>query len=421
MKNSEKAILLGIAGIGIFVLAFLYVMKPNVEAYQQKQQEAQQLQARLQELQAKQADRDKYLADTEKYNQEFEEVLTHFPADLNQEITVMFLDGIKKDNDMDFSKVELGEEELFYTLGTNGADATLDGATATAGATTEAASTDDAASTDAASTEAASTEATTAAASGALVEGEAPIDDSAYNCFRAEFPMDYYGSYASLKNVIDYIDAYQDRMTINSIDITYDSDNDVYEGAMTMYCYAVRSGDRPERSIELNNVETGVDNIFIGNGSVQGESESSGLNKYDENDGAAIENSYDFYAMLNPSTSDVSAKVVGQNGAGKEASVITNSDNSVSTLSYDFYEKDGKNYCKYTLDGTSYEAEVTSAEDVKILLQSSARKGDDDKVGIRVTVRNTTSLPVYVKVSGDDSVSARVDVTSKTGSVKVYK
>ncbi|MCM1179075.1 MAG: hypothetical protein NC347_02370 [Clostridium sp.] len=420
MKNSEKAILLGIAGIGIFVLALLYVMKPNVEAYQQKQQEAQQLQARLQELQAKQADRDKYLADTEKYNQEFEEVLTHFPADLNQEITVMFLDGIKKDNDMDFSKVELGEEELFYTLGTNGADATLDGAAATAGTTTEAASTE-AASTDAASTEAASTEATTATASGDLVEGEAPIDDSAYNCFRAEFPMDYYGSYASLKNVIDYIDAYQDRMTINSIDITYDSDNDVYEGAMTLFCYAVRSGDRPERSIELNDVETGVDNIFIGNGSVQGESESSGLNKYDENDGAAIENSYDFYAMLNPSTSDVSAKVVGQNGAGKEASVITNSDNSVSTLSYDFYEKDGKNYCKYTLDGTSYEAEVTSAEDVKILLQSSARKGDDDKVGIRVTVRNTTSLPVYVKVSGDDSVSARVDVTSKTGSVKVYK
>ncbi|MDE6434251.1 MAG: hypothetical protein K2L07_08475 [Lachnospiraceae bacterium] len=410
MKDSEKTILLSIAGIAIIVLSAIYVMKPNIEEYQKKQQEAQQLQARLQELQAKQADREKYLEDTEKYNKEFEEVLNYFPADLNQEITVMFLDGIKKDNEMDFSKVQLGEEELFYTLGSNGADATLGGTTDSTG-TTEATS-------EAESTEEATTE---AAASGELAEGEAPIDDSAYNCFRAEFPMEYYGSYSSLKNVIDYIDAYQDRITINSIDITYKAENDVYEGNMTMYCYAVRSGDRPERSIELNDVETGVDNIFIGTGSIQGEAESDGLNKYDENDGAAIESNYDFYAMLNPSTSDVSAKVVGQNGAGKEASVITNSDNSVSTLSYDFYEKDGKNYCKYTLDGTSYEAEVTSAEDIKILLQSSARKGDDDKVGIRVTVRNTTSLPVYVKVSGDDSVSARVDVTGKTGSVKVYK
>lgn len=421
MKDSEKAILLGLAGIAVLVLSIIYVMKPNIEKYQEKQQEAQQLQARLSELQAKQADRDKYIEDTEKYNKEFEEVLNGFPADLNQEITVMFLDGIKKDNEMAFSKVQLGEEELFYTLGSNGADATLGtGENATAGTTT--AGTTEAASTEAATTQAATTQsATTQAAGGNLVEGEAPIDDSAYNCFRAEFPMDYYGSYDSLKNVIDYIDGYQDRMTINSIDIKYNTENDVYEGAMTLYCYAVRSSERPERSIELNDVETGVDNIFIGSGSIQGGSESDGLNKYDENDGAAIENNYDFYAMLNPSTSDVSAKVVGQNGSGKEASVITNSDNSVSTLSYDFYEKDGKNYCKYTLDGTSYEAEVTSAEDVKILLQSSARKGDDDKVGIRVTIRNTTSLPVYVKVSGDDSVSARVDVASKTGSVKVYK
>lgn len=419
MKDSEKAALLGLAGVAIIVLAIIYVMKPNIDTYKQKQQEAQQLQTRLQELQTKQADREKYLEDTDKYNKEFDEVLNCFPADLNQEITVVFLDGIKKDNEMAFSKVQLGEEELFYTLGSNGADATLGTGnnTSSTGATTEAASTENT------TTEAASTESTTteAAASDTLVEGDAPVDDSAYNCFRAEFPMDYYGSYESLKNVIDYIDGYQDRMTINSIDIKYNTENDKYEGALTLYCYAVRSGDRPERSIELNDVETGVDNIFIGNGSIQGEAESDGLNKYDENDGAAIENSYDFYAMLNPSTSDVSAKVIGQNGAGKEASVITNSDNSVSTLSYDFYEKDGKNYCKYTLDGTSYEAEVTSAEDVKILLQSSARKGDDDKVGIRVTIRNTTSLPVYVKVSGDDSVSARVDVASKTGSVKVYK
>ena len=64
---------------------------------------------------------------------------------------------------------------------------------------------------------------------------------------------------------------------------------------------------------------------------------------------------------------------------------------------------------------------MTSAEDIKVLLQSSARKNDDDEVGIRVTIRNTTSLPVYVKVSGDDSVSPRVDIASKSGSVKVYK
>ena len=96
-------------------------------------------------------------------------------------------------------------------------------------------------------------------------------------------------------------------------------------------------------------------------------------------------------------------------------------DNTISSITYDFYEKDGKTYCKYTLDNSmSYEAEVTSAEDVKLLIQSSERKNDEDMVAAKVVIRNSTSLPIYVKVSGDDTVSPRVTV-AKSGSVKVYQ
>lgn len=419
LKDSEKMALLILVGVAAVVLVFMYVAKPNYEEVQTINTEITQLQARLAELNQKQANREQYVADTEKYNSDFEDLLNAFPADMNQEITIMFLDGIKTDNDFSLESLEMGEKEQFYTLGQGGGDASLDAAsTDTAGATTETGTT------EAGTTEATTTEATTTAAAtdGGLEEGTIAGDDAAYKCYRAVFPISYYGSYASLKDVINYVAGYSDRMTINTLDVTYDSDNDVYSGDLELYCYSVESSERPERQIDLNEVEIGVDNIF--DTSIQGGSSGSdsSLNKYDENDGAALENNYDFYAMLNSATSDVSAKIVGQNGTGKEASVISNADNGVSTLTFDFYEKDGKNYCKYTLDdSTSYEAEVTSAEDIKILLQSSARKNDDDEVGIRVTIRNTTSLPVYVKVSGDDSVSPRVDIASKSGSVKVYK
>ena len=208
-------------------------------------------------------------------------------------------------------------------------------------------------------------------------------------------------------------------MTVNSLSISY-TDADTYEGSMDIFCYSVEGESRPERSIDLNQVEIGVDNIFGGSAGASGSS-SSTLNKYDENDGADIETNYDFYTMVNAASSDVSAKVVGQNGAGKDSSVISNSDNSISTVKYEIYELDGKNYCKYTLDNqNSYEAEITSAEDVKLLIQSSARKNDDDQVKVKITIDNQTALPVYVKVSGDDSVSPRVSIT-KTGLVKVYQ
>ena len=208
-------------------------------------------------------------------------------------------------------------------------------------------------------------------------------------------------------------------MTVNSLSIEQLEDGS-YQGGMNVMCYSVEGESRPERSIDLSQVEIGVDNIFGGGDSSSTDAGTS-LSKYNENDGAAIETSYDFYTMVSSATSDVSAKVVGQNGTGKESSVISNSDNSISTIKYEIYEKDGKNYCKYTLDDQqSYEAEITSAEDVKILIQSSERKNDDDLVKVKISVNNDTSLPVYIKVSGDDTVSPRVSIT-KNGLVKVYQ
>jgi len=409
LKDSEKSILLVLAGIAILVVSVLYVMKPNYESVQTTEQECIALRERLNYLLAKDAQREEFKKGAEDYEKAFTEKMDEFAPDLNQEVTVMFLQGIKDDNDFGIDSVSLGQPEEFYTLGLNGTDASLG-------------TTDTAATTEATSTEAASTEAATDAASAGLTEGASDAPENTYVCYRADFPLSYKGTYESLKDVIDYVNNFNYRMTINSIDIAYTGEETqeyAYSGNIDLKCYAIMSADRPQSSMEMEDVETGVDNIFVGEGGSTTSNDSS-LTKYDENDGAAIVNNYDFYAMLNPSTSDVSAKVVGQNGTGKEASVISNSDNNISTLSYDFYENGGKNYCKYTLDGTEYEAEVTSAEDIKILLQSSARKDEEDKVGIKVTIRNSTSLPVYVKISGDDAVSARVKIASKTGSVKVY-
>ena len=397
LGDSEKSLLMGLLGIAIVVLGIMYLIKPNWDDTQRIKAECVQLQDRLTLLQQKEARRDEYLAGIDEYETAFQEKLDGFASDLNQEVTIMFLEGIKDSNDFKISNLSLGEPEQFYTLGYAGGDATLD-TSASSEDTTEA-----------------TTEETT------LTEGDA-IDESEYNCYRASFPVEYSGSYASLKDVVRYVNEFEKRMTIDSIDISYEADTDTYSGELNMMLYAVISSDRPETSMELNDVEIGTDNIFQGEVGEGSSSSDASMTKYDDNDGASIESNYDFYAMLNPSSSDVSAKVVGQNGTGKEASVISNSDNDVTTLTFDFYEKDGKNYCKYTLgNSVSYEAEVTSAEDIKLLIQSSARKNDDDKVGIKVTIRNTTSLPVYVKVAGDDSVSPRVDIASKSGSVKVYK
>ncbi len=420
LNDTYKALILGAIGILAGFFSFMYVAQPNYDKMNTLKSENVQLKQRLAELETKQADRERYIAETEEYNTEYDSILNSFPADLNQEITIMFVQGIRENYDFNAQTLTMGEKEQFYTLGMGGGDTALDGTTGTT----------DAAATDTATTEAATGDASTEASTDASTEAATTSTDSVlataepapvYDCYRALFPMEYEGSYESIKDVVSYVDNYADRMTINSINIEYDAENDLYSGSVEMFCYSIEGEDRPERTVDLDDVETGVNNIFNSGASVSSTVEST-MSKYDDTEGSAIETQYDFYTMLNPASSDVSAKMVGQNGAGKDASILSNGDNSVSTITYDFYEQDGKTYCKYTLDNEkSYEAEVTSAEDVKLLIKSSARKDGDDKVGVRVTINNTSSLPVYVKVSGDDSASPRVTVAGKSGSVKVYK
>ena len=406
MTNSTKSALLVIIGILICGASILYFAKPNFDERQSIEAECVSLQTRLDDLLRKEADRPKYEAGIVEYEQKYQDVLAGFPADLNQEITIMFMQGIKDNNDFDIESLALGEKEEFYTLGTSGATTTIDGS--------EPAPAEGEENAEAAPAEAAEGEANAEGES-----GEAVASDDSLVCYRAAFPISYKGSYKSLKDVVAYIDTYSDRMTVDQLSISQ-TDEDEYTGSMNIFCYSVEGESRPERSIDLNQVEIGVDNIFGGAVGTSGSSNAS-LNKYDENDGAALETTYDFYTMVNAASSDVSAKVVGQNGSGKDATVISNSDNTISTIKYEIYETDGKNYCKYTLDDQkSYEAEITSAEDVKILIQSSEKKNDEDQVKVKVTVDNKTALPVYIKVSGDDAVSPRVSI-AKNGLVKVYQ
>lgn len=400
LKDTDKAALLVLFGILVCVASFLFVFRPNYETKQSLDAESAELEIRLADLQSKEADREMYEAKTVEYEEKYDTVMNAFPPDLNQEITIMFLEGIKESNEFTIATLGLGEKYPFYTLGSNGSEVTLDESADSSEDDTEETGTSD-----------------DTGASDALVEDSGSAEGSLV-CYTASFPLEYSGSYNSLKDVVEYVNTYSDRMTVDSLSITYD--DGAYVGEIELFCYSIEGEGRPPRSLDMNQVETGVENIFEGTAGVSS-SDGIALNKYDDNDGSAIETSYDFYAMLNASTSDVSAKVLGQNGTGKENTVLSDSNNTVSTVTYDIYEVDGKNYCKYTLDNDqSYEAEITSAEDMKIFIQSSERKNEDDKVGVKITIRNSTSLPVYVKVSGDDAVAPRVTI-SKTGAVKVYQ
>ena len=365
MTQSNLRIILVLLAVLVLGGVYMYVFKPNMDDKKSIDSEVETLEARYNELKSMEVHRDEYIAQTAEYNEKFEEAISIFPATLDQEISVMFMKGIEKDQgnlQFDINTVGLGREELFYTLG--GSPAATD------------------------------------------ENGQPVAADGDYECYKAAFPIMYNGSYEGIKDLMDYIIAYKYRMNITSITITYDDQEDTYKGTLELDAYCVTGGDR-EADTVTTDVQNGVENIFLGG------------------EGAAAPASTG--ANVSASSNDVKITLVNANNdagdgitvaaAGKTAS---NGDNKVATVDVNIEEKDGKKVATVSLGGEDLTVDINDSQtSFRIYVGSSKRVDAGDTNGIKLNVSNSTDIAVDVKVDGDDETSPRFNMGSKSGTVRV--
>lgn len=365
MSQNNIKILLFLLAVAILGLTYMYVFKENWDEKNSLEAETEELQVKYDDLKAKEKDRDKYLADTAANYETFNEELAYFPATLDQEISVMFMKGVEKDKgnlQFGIKSVGLGRVESFYTLG------------------------------------AASSEDNDAAGS--------------YQCLRAGFPISYTGSYEGLKDFIDYVMAYKYRMNISGFNIAYNSQDNIYSGTINLNAYCVSGEGREADKVDVD-VEEGVYNPFLGGNGAATVSSSS----HDSDDGQSIASDHDILVALNNANNDSTDGILVS--AGGSDTYVTSSENSIEELKITIAEADGKTTVTYAIGDKSYSMEI-SGDELTIFVESSKRVDTEDKNGVKVSVDNSTDLPVYIKVSEDDSAAPRFTLGSKTGTVKVY-
>lgn len=74
--------------------------------------------------------------------------------------------------------------------------------------------------------------------------------------------MNYSCTYEQLKKLIDFINAYPERMNIKSISVSYDSETSNLSGALTLNLFAVTGTDRVYTEPKIEDIRLGEDNIF---------------------------------------------------------------------------------------------------------------------------------------------------------------
>lgn len=342
---------------------YMYVYKPNMDEKETIDSDIESLQTRYDNLKKQEVHRDEYIKLTQEYNEKFDEVVEDFPATLDQEISVMFMKGIEKNQGdlmFDIKTVGLGAPQLFYSLGSGGSS---------------------------------SDDVTTSGASGS------------YDCYSAAFPISYEGSYEGIKDLINYVLDYKYEMSVESINIAYDSNNDSYTGIVTLDAYCVTGGDRKADTVTTD-VSNGVSNIFLGGSGATVPSTGSSVT-------AATS---DVKITLNNANGDSTSGVVVAAGSNS----LSYADNDVTTVDVKVEENDGKKTATITLNGKDITVDISDdATSFNILVNSSERVDSDDTNGIKLNVDNGTSISVNVTVNGDDSSSPRFNMGSKSGTVKV--
>lgn len=373
MKTRDLNIILCLLAIGILIAGYYLLYRPEKDKEARLTSEINELQARYDDLKAKEAHRDEYVAETAELKKQFEEELTKYPADLNQETTIMFLKGTEEKFDT-WKNVSVGlpKETVFYTLGQ------------------------------------------VPESSDIAVGEEGASASEPYVCTTAQYPITFKGDYDQLQEYVDYIAAYKYRMNISSINMSFNEEDELLNGAILLNGYAVSGPDRVPDEPTLNQ-PTGADNLFVG-GSGAPVSDSS---KYSEDDGAAIVSSHNLVMLLNNAKNDTASGVIVASSENDEKTYVTSESNDVADVTIEIYSSDDKNFIKYSIGSKSYETEVIT-DDVTIYVKSSERVDSDDKNGVNVKISNTSVLPVYIKVADDDSSSPRFKLGEKSGTVKVY-
>lgn len=375
MNDTSKKALIALLGIAIIFLAYMYVFSPAKEDVDKLEGECATLQTRLDDLIAKEAQKDQLLAETEQFKQDFQDVLKDYPADLNQETTVMFLKSVEENNEFVNKTFSMPKETEFYTLsGTDNAGVSEDALT-----------------------------------------GDQVSKDQ-YICTSSAYSISYTGAYQGIKDMLQYIADYKYRMNVSTITISYDRDKDEYSGTTVINGYAISGPDRTPDTVDPG-VPAGTSNLFVaGDGS---SSSSSASSKYDADQGASIATSNNLAILLNSANSDLSAGVIAATNANRDETYVTSSDNARAQMTISVYEDGGKNFIEYSIGTQKYSTEILTS-DVTVYVKSSARVDASDANGVDVSVQNTTTLPVYFKVVDDDATSPRFKLVGRSGVVKVY-
>ena len=373
ISEKDKTLLCVVGCLIVVFLSWFYGFKNFNAKTEALERECAALQTKYNNLKDKAENKKMYEEDTVTYTYAFDETLNKYATGASQKDTLIFVSELEVNTGIWAKNVTLNESELIHTFG----QITSSNPDKTGKVYT----------TD--------------------LKGYKKSTTYAYEC-----------TYEELKAVLEYFETYETRYTIDSISMSYNEEEAVVSGSLTVSQYIITGEDRIFEELELDDIQTGTDNLFS---SSTFSSDVNGSNK-----GNSILTDYDLAITLNSEAADMDSVVVNRKGLasskltanynGTVNIVLTiNGENGIYTMSYAIGDKQypSKDYEK----GKSF----NPGESLDLIVYSSDRVDAQDMAGAKLKVVNNSDLALNIKVVNEDAASPRFELGETSGTVNLYK
>ena len=326
-------------------------------------------------LRIMEAQADQYAEDTEEYLAEYDEIIEGYATDHSQSYILNNLINIEGLNETWISQAGLSESQLIYTFG--------------------------------------NITSTNPSKSGVTVY------NTDYEGYSTTTTLSYQMSYDNFKKVIDYLNTYEYKYTIDSLSASYNAESDLVSGSMSLTQYAVIGEDR-STSMYVNKNIGGTENIFASSTFTSGDSSNLANGNY-------VVSDYDFYMYLQDEDPTVANVAIGAKADLTGESLLTSFENKKQKVTVRFFTEDNQYYVQYSIGDVTYPAEnyddgmaFTVGNYLSFLVVSSERYNASDVSGVSVTFINETDMTLDVKVINEDDDDPRFSIVETVGDVNIY-
>ena len=258
ISTRDKKILLMFSGVAVFAAGYFFGYRPQMSKAEEIEKASVPLETRLNELLEMAKNKEFYVEETSKYNQEVSDYVAQFPADVKEEDGILLARDMENTLDMEVSNIGISTRDFIASLdgSTEEEIGELIDQTLSEKANEQTQEQID----EIEGTDTKAEEALADATEAAVSDAENLTDLTVL--FRRLDTLQFSGTYESLKDAVDYLASRSGRMTLDSVDASFDASTGNLMGTITVNMFSMTGTGSTYTEPDAGSVALGRKDLF---------------------------------------------------------------------------------------------------------------------------------------------------------------